>query len=205
MAKLLIFDFDGTIADTRAVYYKAIENELKRFGFSQDKVDMAIDLGMSLKKTLGNLGMNFVSKWLIHRRINKNVKKYASEIKKCRDVDSIKNINEEKILITNSLREFAVPILRHLKIKRYFNEVYGAEDFNDKTEFVSDYLKENKINKKECYYVGDRVADVKLAKKVGCMSVIVSGKCAWNSKKDILKANPDFIIDDLADIKNIIY
>ncbi|MBU3912972.1 MAG: HAD family hydrolase [Nanoarchaeota archaeon] len=202
--RILFFDFDGTIADTKAVYYKAIEHELDRFGFPRERVDSAIDLGLSLKKTLGNLGLNFVSKWMIHNRVAKNVKKYSREIGKCRDVDSIKEIMEEKIIVTNSLKEFAVPILRHLKIKKYFNEIYGADDFSDKAGFISRYLKKNKIKKKDCFYIGDRVADVKLARKVGCVSVIVSGKCSWNSRKELINVGPDYLVSNLSELKKIL-
>ena len=202
--KLVIFDFDGTIADTKAIYYKSIESELRKYGFSQKRIEQAIDFGLSLRKTFGNLGMGFISRWFLQRRIVNNVKKYSQEIKKCKDVDSIKTIDEEKIIVTNSLKEFAVPILRHLKIKKYFNEVYGADDFSDKTAFISEYLKKNRINKKDCFYAGDRVADVKLARKVGCISVIICGKCAWNSRSELLKAKPDFLIEDIADLKKIV-
>ncbi len=204
MAKLLIFDFDGTIADTKAVYYKSMFGLLQKRGFSEASILKAIDLGMSLNKTLHNLGMGFISSWLLKRKIMTLVKKHVSEIKKCKDASSIKDIDEEKIIITNSLKEFAVPILRHLKLKTYFNEIYGADDFTDKTWFISDYLNKNSINRKECYYIGDRVADVKLARKVGCISVIVSGKCAWNSKTELLKAKPDYLIEDLNDINKIL-
>ncbi len=204
MAKLLIFDFDGTIADTKAVYYNSMFNLLRSYGFSEASVLKVVDLGMSLNKTLHNLGAGFLSAWLLKKKIMAGVKKHVSEIKKCRDVGSIKNIDEEKIIVTNSLKEFAVPILRHLKIKRYFNEVYGADDFSDKGNFISDYLKKNNIPKKECYYIGDRVADVRLARKIGIISVIVSGKCSWNSRKEILKAKPDFLLDDIDELKEIL-
>ena len=203
-SKLLIFDFDGTIADTKSLYYRAMEDEIKFFGFSEKKLDKVLDTGMSLRKTLKNLGLGFIISFFIHRRILRRIEKYVNDVKKCRDVDAIKRIDERKIVVTNSLKEFAVPILKHLKLAGTFEKVYGAEDFSDKAEFISDYLKKNKIKKKDCYYIGDRIADIKLAKKVGCNSVAVSGKCAWNSRAEVLKENPDFLITDLADLRKIL-
>lgn len=201
---LVIFDFDGTIADTRAVYYKSIFGLLKSRGFSNKSIERVIDLGTSLKKALHNLGLGFVSAWFLKRKIMAQVKRHVSEVKKCKDASSIKDIDEEKMLITNSLKEFAVPILRHLNLKTYFNEVYGADDFADKADFISEYLKKNNITKKDCFYIGDRVADVRLAKKVGCISVIISGKCSWNSRSELVRAKPDFLIEDLKDLKEIL-
>ena len=65
-------------------------------------------------------------------------------------------------------------------------------------------MRKKKIDKKEVFYIGDRVADILVARKVGVKSVIILGKCAWDSKKEILSSNPDFVIDDLAEIKEII-
>lgn len=202
--KLLIFDFDGTIADTKSLYYRAISEELRKYGFSADKVDKAIDLGMSLRKTLKNMGFGFVYSYFVKRGIMKKMRKYILEVRKCKDVDSIKKLKERKIVVTNSLKEFAVPVLKHLNLDKEFSEIYGADDFTDKAEFISEYFKENKINKNNCYYIGDRMADVRLARKVGCISVIISGKCAWDSRKEILKENPDFLLDDINEISEII-
>ncbi len=202
--KILIFDFDGTIADTKAIYYKIIYNQLKVFGYSYKKVDKFIDLGMSLKKTLKRLGLSFIISWIVHKRIMKDVKREVEKVKKCKDVDSIKDIKVEKIVVSNSLKEFMLPIIRQFKLKRCFKEIYGAEDFSDKSSFIKSYLKENKIRKENCYYIGDRAADVRIAKKVGCKSVVIAGKCAWDSRKELLKEKPDFIISNIKDLKKIV-
>lgn len=203
-SKILIFDFDGTIADTKTLYYKTIFHELKFMGFSEKQVYLAIDIGLSLRKTFSKLGFSYFKSWFLKNRIMKNLEKHIQEVKKCKDVDSIKNISGRKILVTNSLKEFAIPVLKHLKLKKEFLEIYGADDFDDKTEFIKEYTEKKKLGKKNVFYIGDRAADVLLAKKAGIISVIVSGKCAWNSRKEVLKEGPDFIIDDLADIKKII-
>lgn len=202
--KLVIFDFDGTIADTKSVYYKAIGSELKKYGFSEKQVDKAIDIGMSLRKTLSNFGFGFITSWFLKKSIMNKVEKGIDEVKKCKDASYIKNIKVRKIIVTNSLKEFAVPVIKHLKLINYFEAVYGADDFNDKTEFIKNYLREKKIDKKNCFYIGDRAADVKLARKVGCKMISVSGKCSWDSRKEIMKQKPDFIIDDLDEVKDVI-
>ena len=202
--KLLIFDFDGTIADTKALYYRAIFHELRFLGFSEKQVEKAIDVGLSLRKTFSKLGFSFFKSIFLKRKIMKNLEKHINDVKKCHDAELIKKVHGKKILVTNSLREFAVPVLKHLKIGDEFSEIYGADDFSDKAEFISGYLKKNKIDRKNCYYIGDRAADVILAKKAGIVSVIVSGKCSWNSRSEILKENPDFFISDLKEINEII-
>ncbi|MDP3026589.1 MAG: HAD hydrolase-like protein [Nanoarchaeota archaeon] len=203
MKKILIFDFDGTIADTKSIYYKATYDAVKKFGYSYKEVDDVIDLGINLKSVLRKLGLSFITTLFLHKKIMSNIHKYADEVKKCKDVDSIKDIKEDKILITNSLKEFVIPILKHFNLN-CFKEIYGAEDFGDKSKFIKEYLNKNRIKGKDCYYIGDRASDAKIAKKAGCNSIIISGKCAWDSRDEILKAKPDFIIGDIKDLNKII-
>jgi HAD superfamily hydrolase (TIGR01549 family) len=202
--KIAIFDFDGTIVDTKALYYHVIYQELKRFGFSYKRVDSAIDMGMTLKKTLGKLGFSFLTSWYLKKKIMNKVKNNVNEIKKCENIEDIKNIDMKKIIVSNSSKDMIVPVLKHLKLKKEFKEIYGSDDFYDKVSFIRKYLKEKNIKKKNCYYIGDRAADAKLARKAGCIGISIIGKCAWDSRKEIIDEKPDFIVHSLKDLKKII-
>lgn len=201
--KLLIFDFDGTIADTKSLYYKAICNELKIFNISYKQVDKAIEVGLSLKKTLQKLGFSFITSWFLKKKIMKQVEKQAEKVKKCKDAGSIKQLQADKILISNSLKEMIYPVLKRFNLT-CFREIYGAEDFPDKAPFIKDYIKKRKIKKQNCYYIGDKVKDIETARKAGCKSIIIAGKCAWDSKSEILKEKPDFILESIADLRKIL-
>jgi len=201
--KLLIFDFDGTIADTKAIYYKSIFDVLKKLGYSYKKMDKAIEYGLSLRKTLAKLGFSKITIWFYKKKIMKNVTSYSEKVKKCKDVDSIKEIKQDKILVSNSLKEMIIPILKHFKLTGEFKEIYGADDFSDKTDFIKKYIKEHNLKKKDVYYIADRAADVKAARKTGCQSIIILGKCAWDSRKKILKEKPDFLIDSIEDLQKL--
>lgn len=201
---ILIFDFDGTVVDSKKAYYSVLVKELGKFGFGKDDVTKAIDKGLSLRKTLGHLGLNFLVRIYLHWRIMRHVRGYIKEIRRCKNVGAIAKLSGKKILVTNSVDDFAFRVMKHLKMGKYFSETYGADDFSDKAEFIRAYLKKNKISRKDCYYVGDRVADVKVARECGCHSVIISNKCSWDSRKEVLKAGPDFIIDNLGDLKKIV-
>jgi len=204
MTKLLIFDFDGTIADTKSAYYSSIYRNLEKKGLGKKEISMLIDEGLSLRATLDKIGLGFISRWVLHRKIINEVKYYSNEIHKCKNVSYIKEIKQKKILVSNSLEEFILPILNHLHLKKYFKEIYGADDFSEKGKFISNYLRKHKILPEESAYIGDRVADVKLARNIGCTGIIVSGKCAWNSKKELDQASPDFIIGDFSELKKVL-
>jgi len=202
--KLLIFDFDGTIVDSKTAYYRSITKYLNPLGFSKKKIIERIDLGLNLWDTLEEFIPSVIKRWWMRNKIMKGVLEEATSIKRCHDSEHIKEIKARKILVSNSLSEFVIPVLRHFKMIRVFDKVYCADNFDNKTKFIKNYLKTKKINPKECFYVGDRVADVELAKKIRCNSIIVYGKCSWNSKKEIMKAKPDFVVPDLMLVKKIV-
>jgi phosphoglycolate phosphatase-like HAD superfamily hydrolase len=201
---LLIFDFDGTIVDTKSLYYNAIYNSVKRFGYKYEDVDRIIDRGANLKKSLKMLGLKPLMILIMKRKVMKEVKKQIPTVHKCRDVDSIKELKQDKILVTNSLKSAVIPLLKHFRLKKEFREVYGFEDFTDKGKFLKDYIKERKLNSEKVYYIGDRAADVKVAKKAKCKSVIITGKCAWDSAAEIIEQEPDYIIHSIKDLKEIL-
>ncbi len=206
MKKTLFFDFDGTIVDTKSVYYKEIYNVVKIFGYKYDQVDKVIDMGLSLTRTLKSLGLSSIASWFTKRKITHNVANHVNEVKKCKDVDSIKNLNRDydKILVSNSLKEFILPIVKRLGLKRCFREIYGSDDFSVKSDFLREYIARKKLDRRNCFYIGDRGADVEVAREIGCKSIIVSGVCAWDSRKEILKHKPDFIISDIKDLDKIL-
>ncbi len=202
--KLLIFDFDGTIVNTKALYYNAVYKNVKRFGYSYKDVDRVIDLGANIRQTLRKLGLNPLVTMFMKRRVMKDVLNELPKVKKCKDVDSIRELKQEKILVTNSLKSAVYPLLKHFNLKREFKRVYGFEDFIDKGKFLKEYIEKRKLDKNKVYYIGDRTADVRTARKAGCVSVIITGECAWDSKKELLKEEPDFIIGSIKDLKTII-
>jgi len=203
--KILIFDFDGTIVDTKALYYDAIYETIRKFGFKYKDVDKAIDMGETLRKMLKKIGFGFVSSLMLERRVMKHIKGKLKDVGKCKDVSVISKIKHDKIIVSNSSKYAIMPIVKHLELKKDFLGFYGAEDFDiDKASFITEYLKKGGIKKKECVYIGDRVADVGVASKVGCVSVIISGKCSWDSKKELINSRPDFLLGDLKDLVGIL-
>ena len=203
MDRILIFDFDGTIVDSKKAYYHAIEKLLGKLGLEKKLADKTIDKGLSLMGTFKSMGFSRIKSWFLKRKVMKEVLQKVNEVKKCRDVESIRKLKCKKILVSNSLSEFIFPVLRHLRIEDEFDEIYGADVFEDKETFIQNYIKRNSINKKECYYIGDRVKDVIIARNLGIKSIIISNKCSWNSRKEILKEKPDFVLFDLIDIKEV--
>ena len=125
------------------------------------------------------------------------------QIKFCEGFEEIKKLNIKKIILSNSPTSAIEKILKPMNLK-FFSRIYGSDKFTKKFILIKDLMKKHKLKKQEVIYIGDRVVDVEVARKAGCISVIVASRCAWNPKKDIIKANPDYIVGSLRELRRII-
>ncbi len=201
--KMVVFDFDGTLADTRKLLLAIVKKHLLKFNIS---------LTGSLIKVFGNAPLkDYISLTGIRNDFVKSVAKSIEDdfileyenIKSAKNIENLKEINCVKIIVSNNATEFIERVLGHWKLK-FFDEVYGADHFTDKVIAIKHLAKKYNLSTDEIVYVGDKDKDVSVARESGCYSVIVSNKIAWSSKKDIEKMKPDFLIEDLSGLVKII-
>ncbi len=201
--KLIVFDFDGTLADTRGLLLGIIKKHLMKFNIS---------LTGSLINVFGNAPLkDYISLTGIKNDFVKSVAKSIEDdfileyehIKSAKNIESLKHINCLKIIVSNNSTEFIEKVLNHWKIK-FFDEVYGADHFTNKIVAIKRLAKKNKVSMDEIVYVGDKDKDVSVARESECYSVIISNKIAWSSRKDVEKMKPDFLIKDLSGLIKVI-
>ena len=113
--------------------------------------------------------------------------------------------DKKKIIITNRNYEFAVLALKATNISDYFDDIIGGDDIGcvkpsacplDRAMHRLD------INKEKTIIVGDMDIDILTGKSAGITTCAVT--YGIGRKEDILKAKPDFIIDDIAKLREIV-
>ena len=190
MIKNIVFDFDGTLADTSVF----IENFTEIEGLNtQESFKKIRDNG--LESLLKN---NKIPTWKVPYIIYKYRAKINKNITKAKTFEGIfevlNKLKEEDyqmgIISTNSnknIREF-------LKINKmeYFEFIYTSSLFG-KHKVIKKILKEYKIKPDEMIYVGDEDRDINAARMTG--TKIISVSWGYNSKELLLKNKPDYIVD----------
>ena len=201
--KLIVFDFDGTLADTRGLLLGIIKKHLIKFNIS---------LTGSLIKVFGNSPLrDYISLTGIRNDFVKSVAKSIEDdfileyehIKSANNIEILRNIKCVKIIVSNNSTEFIERVLENWRIN-FFDEIYGADHFTDKVTAIKHLAKKHKISLEEIIYVGDKDNDVSVARESGCYGVIVTNKIAWSSKKDVEKMKPDFMINDLSGLAKVV-
>ncbi len=203
MIKLLVFDFDGTIADTKKMLLSIVKDNAELFSYKINSNFVKKFGDKPLGPTLELLGVGERVLPYLKDRIDFEFVDYADHAKPCKNLKTLKEIRKTKIVLSNSHVEFIKLALKRFGIK-FFKEIYGSNGYLRKHEMFKRVIRKYKVKPREIVYVGDRAIDVELARKIGCYSVIVCNKASWSYPSEILKAKPDFVIADLGKLKKIV-
>ncbi len=194
--KLIVFDFDGTLADTRELFLRIISRHLAKFNISMTK---------NLIISFGNAPLvDFISASGLQRDFVRSVSAsitgdFLSEyekIKPCKELMSLKGIKIKKVIVSNNITPFIEKTLNYLRAD-FFDKVCGSDKFTTKVSMIKSLCKKYGVLPNETVYVADKVIDATIAREVGCYGVIVSNKTSWSTHSEIVKAKPDYIIGDL--------
>ena len=199
--KLLLFDFDGTLADTKKRWFSSILKVLKREKLycPECETKVIIHFGKKIKDVLE---MADVSTKEISRIRNEIYKEFLRKKPKALNIDALKRIKCRKFILSNSPRHIIKRVLgKQIKI---FNKVYSEETFDNKSELIKKLKRKMNLSLKEVAYVGDRAGDVLTARKAGCLSIIIASRYAWNTKEEIVHEGPDIILRQLSDLEKIL-
>jgi len=195
---ILVFDFDGTLADSKKLYIDIIYLFLLRHNYKLSKEKVSRGLGPRLDITLENLGVSRKDVGTLTKEINYAITKKALSLKLCPYVRGSLNKlskNHTIILMTNSAKPFILRILKKHALLKYFSELLCAR-FRKKEQGFYYIFKKYKTIPKNVTYIADKAEDVKIARKVKCQIIIVLAK-SWD--KNLFKKEK-YVIKDMKEL-----
>ena len=201
--KLLIFDLDGVLIDSKEYWASVVHDTLQKFGYNISYEDVKKRLGPKMKDLLVQLcGSNAPLKemleyagklardpsYLIKVRIRKGARENLIKLRS----------KYRFALITNAPYPFVEYILKKNDMLRFFDEIITAsENFKTKADIIKFLSQVMKTPINQIAYIGDMVRDVEEARKAGCKSIAIPG---WNSYEELEKAKPDFLVNSLEEL-----
>ncbi len=208
--KLIIFDLDGTLVDSKEAIAEGINFMLTTLGLQKKSVSqIASYIGKGIDYLIkGSLGPGKEDLFEQGKAIFENYRKQFPDSSPL--YPGVKEIlehfkNKKKAILTNRKREFALISLKELGILDYFDDIAGEDDavYKKPSSCPLDRIISGfQVDKKEAIMVGDMDIDILTGKSAGIASCAVT--YGIGKKEDILKVKPDFIIDDIAKLKRIV-
>jgi len=209
--ELIIFDLDGTLVDSKKDIANAVNFTLKKLGLPEksiEKISSYIGGGVEelIRKSLGNERTGILKKALstfiaYYREHSTDQSRLYPNVSEVLEYFS----NKRKALVTNRKVDLAADTLKTLGIRGYFENIIGGDDIGcmkpsscplDRT------ISKLNMDKNKTIIVGDMGIDVVAGKSAGIATCAVT--YGIGKKEDIIKAGPDYIIDDIIKLKDII-
>jgi len=195
---VLVFDFDGTIADTfQAILH--ISNRLsKQFKYKMLDPDEAEYLkDKTLKETIDHLRVPILQLPAILFKARNELHK---EIESVQPINGLKEILiqlkafgfEMGIISSNSRKN----VRRFLKSNNLdlFDFISTSSKLWGKNRCIKKTLKMNSINNQDVVYIGDEIRDIVAAKKAGVRVAAVTW--GYNSSKALIEQSPDYVVNN---------
>ena len=211
--KLVIFDFDGTIADTRKAIVVAKQKTMERLGLEvMDEQTCASTIGLSAKRgfqaTYPDLTDSELDRCVtVYREIFEQVKEEYPPVLFPELVETLEWMKERGIVTTiatsrnnASLKEF----LTRLDLEKYFSYALGGQDTEQLKPHPQPVLKtlwDLGFKAEETLVIGDMWMDIEMGKGAG---IYTCGVTYGNSdREELTKAGADYVIDRMSEIRNL--
>ncbi len=195
MYKLIIFDFDGTIANTIGVGI-TIFNEMARKHKFKELKDFDEVRGKNLKQFIKDHEISRI-KFIFYLR--EFLEKLHKEIDKVEPYEGMKEIikklnkNYKLGIVSANSKGNIKKFLELNDMNFYFDFIYNFPLILGKSQAFNKLIKEKKLNKKDLVYIGDEDSDIDAAKKAGIDIISVT----WGMKNKVFLHNkkPTFIAE----------
>lgn len=195
MNNYIVFDFDGTLADTFDVIKTIAMQEYGEY-------DIDIDLFKS-EGAKGMLKKLDIPRWKIPGMILNVTSKLRSskEIKLFPGIVDMLNVMKKdyKIgIVSSNSQEIINATLREYEMDDLFEFVYSESSLFGKHLVLKKMCSKYKIDPLDVIYVGDEDRDIVAAKKANIKTIAVTW--GFNSKEKLSRENPDYLVDSPMEI-----
>lgn len=208
--KLIIFDLDGTLIDAYPAIIKSFNSTMQKLGYSKQGA-------LIIRKSVGWGDENLLEPFIKEKDFKKALYIYRrhhriSLIKKSRlfpgTLDLLKRLKRKgyKLAVaSNRPTRFSWILIRHLKLKRFFDYVLCADrlrNIKPHPEILNKIMKRFSVKPEQSLYVGDMTIDAQAGRRAKVKTVIVT--TGSSTKKEIKKERPYRIIRKITDLKEVI-
>ncbi|MDH6060911.1 HAD-IA family hydrolase [Chrysosporum bergii ANA360D] len=205
--KVIIFDFDGTIADTVDALVTIANRLAVEFGYTQiTPEELAMLRNFTSREIIKYSGVSLF-------KIPFLLKKVKGELKqKIQDFKPIPGISTVLIelyhqgyrlgIITSNSQENVVAFLKNNELHQLFDFIHSGVTIFGKTTIINNVLKQKQLKTQAVIYVGDETRDIEASKKAHIKVIAVTW--GFNSPEALAKQNPDFLIHQPRELLEVI-
>lgn len=200
---IVIFDFDGTIADTKEAVISVTNRLAPEFGFAPlDEKEIAHFQNLTAKEVIKQSGVCWWQLPFLMKRVRQELKAEIKNISPIKGIETVletlKQNNCQLGIITSNSEDNASQFLRQHGLLHCFNFIESSFHVFGKDKVIKRCLHQKNISPEMVAYVGDETRDIEAARKSGVRSVAVSW--GFNTAEALAKCEPDLLMNDPVDL-----
>ena len=206
MKPFLLFDFDGTIADSLQLGLKIANNLAPQFGYPPfTENDIQHFRSLTWHKIAREMQIPFYKIPKIVTIAFKEYKRLISELEPCAGI--VEMINElalkeipMALLSSNTVENVHLFLTNH-KIDSFL-WIEGTSGILNKAKDIKKRLKKHKISTNEVIYIGDEIRDIEAAHNCGLKVIAVTW--GFHTAEFLASYKPDYLVNEPKAIVEIV-
>ena len=205
--KTIVFDFDGTIADTYDQLINLANELADEFNYKPISQSEVLRLkNLSSWEIIKQAQIPLFKIPFLFKRIQKELRREIDRVKIFPEMETVllqlKKRGYRLGIITSNSQENVETVLANYQLEHIFDFIYAETTIFGKHRVIDRAIKTKKIERDQIIYVGDETRDIRSAKK----SKIAIAAVAWgfHSRQILAKQNPEFIVDLPIDLLKVI-
>lgn len=206
MKPYLLFDFDGTIADSIKPMFGLLNKIAPRFNknpVSWEEFEQLRDMSISqivkkLKLPMGKLALALPMILNEYHKIVDTLELFPG-IRNL--LESLSEMGVGFALLSSNRDENVNSFLDKYELKG-FDWVEGTDGVLAKQRRLAKMIRKHKLNKDNLFYVGDEYRDIQAARH--CKVKIISVSWGLHTRTHLQAANPDYLVDSPQQIVEIV-
>lgn len=196
--KVIIFDFDGTIADTVDALVSIANRLALDFGYRHIHPEqLAFLKNLTSREIIKYSGVSLFKIPFLVKKVKGELKNKIPELKPIPGIKEalteLQNQGYKLGIITSNSKENVTQFLTINDLNHLFDFIYSGITIFGKTTIINNVLRQKQLKPQEVIYVGDETRDIEASKKANIQVIAVTW--GFNSAEVLAKQNPDYLIE----------
>lgn len=176
---VVLFDFDGTIADTHGVFVKILNRLAAEFGYAPASPEKVAQMqGLTAQELIRQSGISMFKIPLLLRRLKRELHQEMNQVNAIAGMDdAIRQLHAEGYklgIVTSNWVENVRLFLELQALTDYFTWTYSSSTLFGKHRMLKRFIKQSHLNPQQLIYVGDESRDIEAAQASGIRMISVA-------------------------------
>ncbi|MGE5655371.1 MAG: HAD-IA family hydrolase [Actinomycetota bacterium] len=198
MAKLIIFDFDGTLADTLNAVLSITNRLSEEFGYSPaTQQELAQIRELNSWEIVQRSGISVFKLPFLVGKVRAELKNEIQEVSLFPGIQEmlieLKNQGYNLGIVTSNSQENVLALMEKNGLQGIFNFIYSGTTLFGKHKILKTIMKQEAVTSGEVVYVGDETRDIDAAKQAAVKVIAVGW--GFNAKAALAEHHPDYLIE----------